>query len=48
MTLITRRIKNKELIIECDQPQHAITPGQVAALWDDQWCLGSGVISGTS
>jgi tRNA U34 2-thiouridine synthase MnmA/TrmU len=46
--LITRRIKNKGLVIECDQPQHAITPGQVAALWDNQWCLGSGVISETS
>ncbi|KIM48670.1 hypothetical protein M413DRAFT_15030 [Hebeloma cylindrosporum] len=43
-----RRVENIELVIECDEPQHAITPGQVAALWDNQWCLGSGVISEAS
>ncbi|KAF8958009.1 tRNA-specific 2-thiouridylase [Flammula alnicola] len=43
-----RRTKDNELNIACDQPQHAITPGQVAALWDDDWCLGSGVISAAS
>ena len=35
------------IIIECDEPQHAVTPGQVAVLWEHDWCLGSGVISAT-
>ncbi len=38
-------IRSEEgLLIECDKPQHAITPGQVAVLYDDDWCLGSGII----
>jgi len=32
------------IIIECDEPQHAVTPGQVAVLWEHDWCLGSGII----
>jgi len=36
------------LIIECEEPQQAVTPGQVVALWDGDWCLGSGVIESTS
>ena len=34
----------KGLLVECDEPQHAITPGQVAVLYDGDWCLGSGII----
>ncbi|KAF9555224.1 5-methylaminomethyl-2-thiouridylate-methyltransferase [Agrocybe pediades] len=36
------------LKIECQSPQQAVTPGQVAALWDGDWCLGSGIIESTS
>jgi len=37
-----------EIIIDCDEAQHAVTPGQVAVLWDDRWCIGSGTITGAN
>ncbi|KAF9532782.1 tRNA-specific 2-thiouridylase [Crepidotus variabilis] len=40
-----RRINGKELQIQCDELQHAITPGQIAAFYDGDWCIGSGMIS---
>ncbi|KAF8150428.1 tRNA-specific 2-thiouridylase [Pholiota molesta] len=45
---IVRRAEDGDLTIECENPQHAVTPGQVAALWDGDWCLGSGVIISAS
>lgn len=30
--------------IEFDEDQKAVAPGQVAALYDGDWCLGSGTI----
>lgn len=27
-----------------DEPQKAVPTGQVAAIWDDDWCLGCGTI----
>ncbi|KAF8176020.1 tRNA-specific 2-thiouridylase [Pholiota molesta] len=45
---IVRRAEDGGLTIECESPQHAVTPGQVAALWDGDWCLGSGVIISAS
>ncbi|PPQ88868.1 hypothetical protein CVT25_009062 [Psilocybe cyanescens] len=36
------------LIIECDEPQQAVCPGQAAALYLGNWCLGSGTIVSTS
>ena len=39
------RNDNNGVIIECDEPQHAVTPGQVAVLWENDWCLGSGAIA---
>jgi tRNA-specific 2-thiouridylase len=30
-----------------DEPQKAVAPGQVAAVWDGDVCLGSGIISTT-
>ena len=29
------------------EPIHGVAPGQVAAIWYQKWCLGSGVIDGT-
>ncbi|PPQ76615.1 hypothetical protein CVT26_012741 [Gymnopilus dilepis] len=45
---IVKRMPNGILRIKCEQPQQAVTPGQVATLWDGDWCLGSGVIESTS
>ncbi|KIP08740.1 hypothetical protein PHLGIDRAFT_103916 [Phlebiopsis gigantea 11061_1 CR5-6] len=33
--------------IEFDKPDKAITSGQVAVVWDGDWCLGCGYIAGT-
>lgn len=39
------RVEGQEIIhIECDEPQHAVAPGQVAVLWLNNICLGNGVI----
>ena len=35
------------VVIESDEPQHAVTPGQVAVLWEHDWCLESGIIGAT-
>ena len=43
----TYRSANSGVIIECDEPQHAVTPGQVAVLLEHDWCLGSGTIDTT-
>lgn len=31
-----------------DNPQQGVAPGQVAVLWDDDWCLGCGTIAGSA
>ena len=36
--------KEGHTVIELDEPQKAVAPGQVAAIWDQSWCLGCGVI----
>ncbi|KAJ7285187.1 tRNA-specific 2-thiouridylase [Mycena rebaudengoi] len=36
------------LEITFDEPQKAVSAGQVAALWDGEWCLGCGIIADTS
>ncbi|KAF7327940.1 tRNA-specific 2-thiouridylase MnmA [Mycena kentingensis (nom. inval.)] len=33
--------------ITFDEPLRGVAPGQVAALWDGDWCLGCGLISNT-
>ncbi|PCH37936.1 5-methylaminomethyl-2-thiouridylate-methyltransferase [Wolfiporia cocos MD-104 SS10] len=32
------------MLITLDEPQKGITPGQVAVIWDGDWCLGCGII----
>ncbi|TFK63355.1 5-methylaminomethyl-2-thiouridylate-methyltransferase [Pluteus cervinus] len=39
---------NELITIEFDEPQKAVAPGQVAALYNGGWCLGCGVIAETS
>ncbi|KAI5116685.1 hypothetical protein M0805_007506 [Coniferiporia weirii] len=45
-----RRSEVGEICIDFAEPQLAVTPGQIAALYDEggRWCLGSGEISGTT
>ncbi|KDR73743.1 hypothetical protein GALMADRAFT_72401 [Galerina marginata CBS 339.88] len=45
---VAKRTQDGVLRIACERPQQAVTPGQVAALWDGDWCLGSGVISAST
>ncbi|KAF8884783.1 tRNA-specific 2-thiouridylase [Infundibulicybe gibba] len=45
---IIHRSKKGGISIRFDEPQKSVAPGQVAALWDDEWCLGCGVITSTS
>ncbi|PSR77576.1 hypothetical protein PHLCEN_2v7766 [Hermanssonia centrifuga] len=45
---IVRRGKSEDtVVIEFEEPQKGVAPGQVAALWDGTWCLGCGVIEST-
>lgn len=37
-----------KLNILFDKPEKAVSPGQVATIWSDNWCLGSGIIESTS
>jgi hypothetical protein len=41
-------LDNGALVITPDEPQKAVAPGQVAALWVDGACLGCGVINTAS
>ncbi|KAF8350357.1 tRNA-specific 2-thiouridylase [Amanita rubescens] len=36
-----------DLLIEFDEPQKAVAPGQVGVLYDSDWCLGCGYITYT-
>ncbi|KAH8106930.1 5-methylaminomethyl-2-thiouridylate-methyltransferase [Cristinia sonorae] len=35
------------IVIELEEAQRAVAPGQVAVVWDGDWCLGCGVIERT-
>lgn len=45
---LCRDKQQDSLAIECDEAQHSVAPGQVAVLWDGDWCLGSGIIESAS
>ncbi|KAJ3989811.1 tRNA-specific 2-thiouridylase [Lentinula detonsa] len=47
-TCIAKIAQDKSLEIITDEPMRGVSPGQVAALWDGDWCLGCGVIASTS
>ncbi|KAF6751132.1 tRNA-specific 2-thiouridylase [Ephemerocybe angulata] len=40
-----RRLPDGNLRIWSDKPEHAVTPGQAAAVYDGDWCLGCGLIT---
>jgi len=42
---IVRQISDEKLILEFHQPQRAVTAGQSVVLYDNQNCLGGGIIS---
>jgi len=42
---IVRQIDDRELVLEFTQPQRAVTAGQSVVLYDEQNCLGGGIIS---
>ncbi|KAF8912210.1 tRNA-specific 2-thiouridylase [Gymnopilus junonius] len=43
-----KRMPVGALRIECEGPQQSVSPGQIATLWDGDWCLGCGVIESSS
>ena len=43
----SRGDQDGELLIDFDEAQHAVAPGQVAVVWDGDWCLGCGIIDKT-
>ncbi|PAV23972.1 tRNA 5-methylaminomethyl-2-thiouridylate-methyltransferase [Pyrrhoderma noxium] len=46
-TIFKRQLFGRDrYVIQFDSPQHAVAPGQVAAVYDTEgiWCIGSGVI----
>ncbi|KAJ4482127.1 tRNA-specific 2-thiouridylase [Lentinula aciculospora] len=46
-TCIAKITHDGKLEILTDEPMRGVSPGQVAALWDGDWCLGCGVIAAT-
>ncbi|KAI0053929.1 tRNA methyltransferase [Auriscalpium vulgare] len=43
-----RRSATDAIEISFDEPQKAVAPGQIATVWDNDWCLGCGTISGVN
>lgn len=39
------RIENGQLVVVFDDPQKAVSPGQILAIYDDEICLGGGPIA---
>jgi tRNA-5-taurinomethyluridine 2-sulfurtransferase len=38
------REDNGDIVVTFDKRQKAVAPGQIAAVWDENMCLGSGTI----
>ncbi|ETW86243.1 hypothetical protein HETIRDRAFT_311357 [Heterobasidion irregulare TC 32-1] len=41
---VVRRVADGSILINLDAPQKAAATGQIAAIWDRDWCLGCGTI----
>ena len=44
--MVKMMTSSAEVVVECVEPQRAICPGQIAAFYSGEECLGSAVIAG--
>jgi tRNA U34 2-thiouridine synthase MnmA/TrmU len=44
LTLFIHRWDDGDVLVTFDEPQKAVASGQIVAIWDGDWCLGSGTI----
>lgn len=49
--IVTAQFRDRDtghIKIEFDEGEKSVSPGQAAVLYDDEWCLGCGIIERTS
>ena len=44
LAVLLHRVADGSILINLDAPQRAAATGQIAAIWDGDWCLGCGTI----